>query len=270
MDIPMNQSHCRNHLLASLPPVVYDAWQADFERVQLQQGQVLNEPGQRITHVYFPLTAIVSWVYMLENGSSTEIAMAGREGCVGMHFLLGSTTPNQAVVQTTGGAIRIRADLVRQSFHSDAVVQTLFLRFTQSLLTQIGLGAVCRSHHTVDQQLSRLVLMVLDRQDSAHLYMTHESLSQLLGVRREAVSLAAARLMKAGLIRYVRGHISVLDRSGLAGSSCECYSVLQLPESPAQTHPCLPSSPAHIKLPPSDAGWRSGSSRPPCAGLLCA
>jgi CRP-like cAMP-binding protein len=240
MGIQMNQNHCRNHLLASLPPAVYDSWQADFEIVQLQQGQVLSEPGQRTTHVYFPLSAIVSWVYLLSNGSSTEVAMAGREGCVGMHLLLGSTTPNQAVVQTAGNAMRIRAELVRHSFQSEAAVQVLFLHFTQSLLTQIGLGAVCRRHHAVDQQLSRWVLMVLDRQDGAQLHMTHESLSQLLGVRREAVSLAAARLMKDGLIRYVRGHITVLDRAKLAGGSCECYGVLKLPMSLVKAYSRMP------------------------------
>lgn len=237
----IHPSDCLNHLLAQLPPDVYNNWQPSFEIVQLHQGQALNPAGPRGTHIYFPLTAVVSWVYVLENGCSTEVAMAGREGCVGLHLLLGSTTPHQAVVQTTGTAIRIHADRVRQSFQNEPMVQMLFLQFTQSLLNQIGLGAVCRRHHTIEQQLCRQLLMVLDRQDSTRLNMTHENLSQLLGVRREAISLAAARLMKAELIHYARGQLTVLDRAGLADSSCECYGVVQVPKCPVPSQHLLSS-----------------------------
>lgn len=216
-----------NHLLASLPEHIFATLQPHFEFVELRVGQVLHAPGKDLGHVYFPTTAIVSWVYILENGDSTEIAMTGREGMVGLYLLLGSnSTHNQALVQTAGSAIRIRLSAVLNSFNDDTAVQRILLQFTQALFAQMGQGTVCKKHHRTEEQLCRFLLSILDRHDGPSLKMTHEWMSQLLGVRREAVSLAAAKLMKDQLIRYSRGHIHVLDRNGLQERACECYGVV--------------------------------------------
>lgn len=222
------RQNCKNFILHALPEPVYEAWQAHFEEVFLPEGKVLIEPGQSASHVYFPLDAIVSWQYMLENGDCTEIAMVGREGMVGLYLLLGNnSTPNQGVVHSGGWAIRMRLSEVLNSFNQGPEVQRLMLRFAQSLIHQMGQGNVCRQHHSIEEQLCRMLLMILDRQSSLQVSKTHEALSQLLGVRREAVSLAAAKLMNEGLIRYTRGSIEVLDRAGLEQRVCECYGVLQ-------------------------------------------
>lgn len=218
---------CGNHILSSIPESVFETWQAHFEHVHLTQGMVLHEPGKSVAHVYFPVSAIVSWIYVLENGASTEIAMTGREGVVGLYLLLGNEpTPNQAVVQTPGLAIRIRLSVVLNSFNEGHAVQRLILRFTYALINQMGQGNVCRQHHSVEQQLCRMLLMIIDRQDSLQVNKTHEAFSNLLGVRREAVSLAAAKLMQEGLISYSRGHMEVLNRHRLEQRACECYEVL--------------------------------------------
>lgn len=217
-----------NHLLASLPETVYAALKPHFEYIQLNAGDVLNAAGQLVVHVYFPMTAIVSCVYVLENGDSTEVAMTGCEGMVGLHHLLGSpSTHNTTMVQTAGTAIRIRLNAVLSCFSDDLDVQRILLQFMQALLAQIGQATVCKQHHNTEEQLSRFLLSIMDRQGQDHLQMTHDWMSQLLGVRREAVSLAAAKLMKEGLIRYSRGHIDILNRHGLAARTCECYGVMQ-------------------------------------------
>lgn len=224
---------CENHILNALPKTIYEVWQDHLETVFLKEGQVLIEAGKSSAYVYFPLDVIVSWQYMLENGDCTEIAMVGREGLVGLYLLLGNnSTPNQAVVQTSGWAIRIRLHVVLNSFNHGPEVQRMALCFAQNLIHQMGQGNVCRQHHSIEQRLCRLLLMILDRQNSLQVHKTHEALSELLGVRREAVSLAAARLMKEGLIRYTRGNIEVLDRQGLEQQVCECYGVLQQGQKP--------------------------------------
>lgn len=235
----MPRQRCENHILNALPQTIFDGWQTHFETVFLKEGQVLIEAGKSTAHVYFPLDAIVSWQYMLESGDCTEIAMVGREGLVGLYLLLGNnSTPNQGVVQTGGRAIRMRLHLVLNSFNQGSEVQRLMLCFAQSLIHQMGQGNVCRQHHNIEQQLCRMLLMILDRQNGMQVHKTHEALSQLLGVRREAVSLAAARLMKEGLIRYTRGSIVVLDRAGLEQQACECYGVVQQGQPPlCQAHP---------------------------------
>ncbi len=229
----MSRQNCDNHILNALPEPTYQAWQEHFEEVLLPEGKILFEPRKSMAHVYFPLNAIVSWQYLLENGNCTEIAMVGCEGLVGLYLLLGNdSTPNQGVVQTAGWAIRMRLNVVLNSFNEGPEVQRLLLRFAQSLIHQMGQGKVCRQHHSIDQQLCRMLLMIMDRQRSPLVQKTHEALSQLLGVRREAVSLAAAKLMKEGLIRYSRGSIEVLDRAGLEQQVCECYGVLQQGQKP--------------------------------------
>ena len=229
----MTRQRGENHILNALPDPIYATWHAHFEEVFLTEGQVLIEPGTSTGHVYFPLDAIVSWQYLLESGDCTEIAMVGHEGMVGLYLLLGNhSTPNQGVVQTAGRAIRMRVPVVLNSFNEGPEVQRLLLSFAQNLIHQMGQGNVCRQHHSIEQQLCRLLLMILDRQRSLQVHKTHEALSQLLGVRREAVSLAAGRLMKEDLIRYTRGSIEVLDRAGLEQQVCECYGALQQGQKP--------------------------------------
>ncbi len=243
----------KNKILNELPESIYQAWETHFEEVFLPEGKVLIVPGHNMAHVYFPLNAIVSWQYMLESGDCTEIAMVGHEGLVGLYLLMGNnSTPNQGVVQTTGWAIKIPLHVVLNSFNQGPEVQRLLLRFAQGLIHQMGQGNVCRQHHNIEQQLCRLLLMVLDRQSSSQVHKTHEALSHLLGVRREAVSLAAARLMKEGLIRYARGSIEVLDRAGLEQRVCECYDVLRM-----NTCPDVMQNLSRLTPKPSDCEWRN-------------
>ena len=191
-------------------------------------GKVIYEPGSILSHMYFPTTAIVSWVYVLENGASTEIAMTGREGVVGMYMLMGGgKSHNQAIVQTAGQAIRIPVKLVMDTFSQGHQVQSIFWLFTRGLITQMAQIAVCHRHHTVDQQLSRMLLLTLDRMDDNTIVMTHEVIASLLGVRREGVTMAAKKLMDEGIIRYARGRITIQNRTGLEQRACECYGVIR-------------------------------------------
>jgi CRP-like cAMP-binding protein len=199
-----------------------------LEPVNLPLGHVLYESGCKLGHVYFPTTAIVSLLYVLENGASTEIAVVGREGLVGISlFLGGDTTPSRAVVQSSGMGFRMRSDLLMQEFtHSEPILH-LLLRYTQALITQMAQTAVCNRHHSLEQQLCRWLLLSLDRIDGPELVMTQELIANMLGVRREGVTEAAGRLQQQGLIRYQRGRITILDRAGLEKRSCECYAVVK-------------------------------------------
>jgi CRP-like cAMP-binding protein len=191
-------------------------------------GKVLYESGSTLTHVYFPTSSIVSLLYVLEDGASAEIAVVGREGIVGISlFMGGASTPSRAVVQSAGQAFRLAANLMLQEFNRAGPVLHLLLRYTQALITQMAQTAVCNRHHSLDQQLCRWLLLSLDRLDSRELVMTQELIANMLGVRREGVTEAAGDLQKAGLIRYRRGHITVLDRPGLEQRTCECYAVVK-------------------------------------------
>jgi CRP-like cAMP-binding protein len=217
----------KNNILSQLPESIATAWQPYLETVDLPMGKVLYEPGSVLSHLYFPTTAIVSWVYLLENGASTEIAITGREGVVGMYMLMGGgKSNNQAIVYTAGQAVRVPLHRVMDSFTQNHEVQSIFWRFTRPLITQMSQIAVCHRHHTLDQQLCRMLLLTLNRIDGDTIVMTHEVLASLLGVRREGVSTAAKKLMQDGLIRYVRGRITVLDRAALEQRACECYDVI--------------------------------------------
>jgi len=190
-------------------------------------GQVLYESGSTLAHVYFPTTAIVSLLYVMENGASAEIAVVGHEGVVGISlFMGGESTPSRAVVQSAGGGFRLSAASIKEEFKRAPVLH-LMLRYTQALITQMAQTAVCNRHHSLDQQLCRWLLLSLDRLKGSDLLMTQELISNMLGVRREGVTEAALKLQKAGLIRYSRGHISVLDRAGLEARTCECYAVVK-------------------------------------------
>lgn len=224
----MLRQFTKNNILNLLPEATYTAWAPYFETVELPMGKVIYEPGSILSHMYFPTTAIVSWVYVLENGASTEIAMTGREGVVGMYMLMGGgKSHNQAIVQTAGQAIRVPVKLVMDTFSQGHQVQSIFWLFTRGLITQMAQIAVCHRHHTVDQQLSRMLLLTLDRMDDNTIVMTHEVIASLLGVRREGVTMAAQKLMQEGTIRYARGRITILDKPALEQRVCECYGVIR-------------------------------------------
>lgn len=191
-------------------------------------GKVLYESGSKLTHVYFPTTSIVSLLYVMEDGASAEIAVVGHEGVVGISlFMGGETTPSRAAVQSAGQAFRLKANVMMQEFNRAGPVLHLLLRYTQALITQMAQTAVCNRHHSLDQQLCRWLLLSLDRLHSNEIVMTQELIANMLGVRREGVTEAAGRLQQAGLIRYRRGHITVLDRDRLEKRTCECYAVVR-------------------------------------------
>lgn len=217
-----------NRLLAALPPDEWQRWQPSLEAVDLRLGQVLYESGGKMQHVYFPIDAIVSLLFVLENGASAEIAVVGNEGIVGISlFMGGETTPSRAVVQSAGKCLRLRAHFLKSEFRDSLPVMHLLLRYTQALITQMTQTAVCNRHHSLDQQLCRWLLLSLDRLKGSNLVMTQELIANMLGVRRESVTEAAGRLQKAGLISYRRGKIDVIDRKGLEQRTCECYAVVK-------------------------------------------
>ena len=218
----------RNQLLAALPQSEWARWLPQLESVDMPLGKVLYESGTDSTHVYFPTSSIISLLYVTEDGSSAELAVVGHEGIVGISLFMGGlSTTNRAVVQSAGKAFRLRADLMLQEFNRAGPVLHLLLRYTQALLTQMAQTAVCNRHHSLDQQLCRWLLLSLDRLQSNELVVTQELIANMLGVRREGVTDAAGQLQRAGLIRYQRGHITVLDRPGLEARSCECYATLK-------------------------------------------
>jgi CRP-like cAMP-binding protein len=217
-----------NSLLAALPDPEWERWQPLLERVEMPLGQVLYESGATLTHVYFPTTAIVSLLYVMENGASAEIAVVGNDGLVGISlFMGGESTPSRAVVQSAGQGFRLQAQLMKDEFNRAGHVLHLLLRYTQALITQMAQTAVCNRHHSLDQQLCRWLLLSLDRLRTNELAMTQELIANMLGVRREGVTEAALELQEAGLISYARGHIKVLDRPGLEKRTCECYAVVK-------------------------------------------
>jgi CRP-like cAMP-binding protein len=198
------------------------------ECVKLRAGQRLYWPDANPSHVYFPSDAVVSLIHILKNGAPIEFAVVGNDGMVGVPLLLGgASTPSHAVVQNAGEAFRIDAQTFRDGFERSGATLHLLLRYTQALITQIAQMAVCNRHHVLEQQLCRVLLFRLDRSQSDELPMTQEQIADLLGVRRASVTQAAFRLQTAGLIRYARGRIVVLDRAGLEERSCECYAVVK-------------------------------------------
>jgi CRP-like cAMP-binding protein len=218
----------QNHLLAALPTAEFERLAAHLELVPMPLGEVLYDPGEQLQHGYFPTTAIVSLHYVTESGASAETAGVGNEGIVGISlFMGGDTTPSSAVVQTAGHAYRLDRRILKQEFDRGGPVQHLLLRYTQALITQVTQTAVCNRHHSVEQQLCRWLLLTLDRVSSGELIMTQELVASMLGVRREGITDAAGKLRDAGFIRYRRGHISVLGRSGLEARVCECYAVVK-------------------------------------------
>ena len=228
MVAPAKRDPHQNQLLDALPRSDYERVAPGLEHVQLKLGDVLYESGARLRHVYFPTTAIISLLYVMEDGASAEIAVVGNEGVLGISlFMGGETTPSRAVVQSAGYAFRLKAELLKDEFGRFGPTMQLLLRYTQALITQMAQTAVCNRHHSVDQQLCRWLLLCLDRLESNELSMTQELIANMLGVRREGVTEAAGKLHAAGLIDYSRGRITVLDRPGLEKRSCECYQVVK-------------------------------------------
>jgi CRP-like cAMP-binding protein len=226
--MPALHDPTQNRLLAALPAAEFQRLLPHLELVQMPLGQALYESGSQLPHVYFPTTAIVSLLYVMEDGASAEIAVVGNEGILGIAlFMGGETTPSRAVVQSAGYGYRLKAHLLKREFNRAGPVLHLLLRYTQALITQMAQTAVCNRHHSVEQQLCRWLLLSLDRLQSNRLNMTQELIANMLGVRREGVTEAAGKLQHAGLIRYRRGRIEVLDRRALEAQVCECYAVVK-------------------------------------------
>ncbi len=218
----------QNQLLASVPDSELERWLPYLEPVDLPLGKVLYESGTRLSYVYFPTTAIVSLLYLMENGASAEIAVVGFEGLVGISlFMGGESTTSRAVVQSAGSGLRLSSQQMMLEFNRAGPVLHLLLRYTQALISQMTQTAVCNRHHSLDQQLCRWLLLSLDRLPGKELVMTQELIANMLGVRREGVTEAAGHLQESGLIEYQRGHITILDRAGLEKRTCECYAVVK-------------------------------------------
>ena len=225
---PARPSPHQNHLLDALPASDYQRLAPHLELVPMRLGDVLVESGAKLQYVYFPTTSIVSLLYVMEDGASAEIAIVGNEGILGISlFMGGESTPSRAVVQSAGHAFRLNAESLKDEFGRFGPTMHLLLRYTQALITQMAQTAVCNRHHSVDQQLCRWLLLSLDRLQSNELSMTQKLIANMLGVRREGVTEAAGKLQDAGLIRYHRGTITVLDRPALEKRTCECYQVVK-------------------------------------------
>jgi CRP-like cAMP-binding protein len=217
-----------NRLLAALPGDEYERLLPSLQQVSFSLGEVVYEFGGQLDYVFFPTTSIVSLLYTMENGNSAEMGLTGNDGVVGIAlFMGGGTMPNRAVVQSAGGAIRMKAKVLQDEFAQGGKFQYLLLRYTQALITQISQTAVCNRLHSVEQQLCRWLLLSHDRVQADELIMTQELIADMLGVRREGVTVAAGRLQDSGAISYVRGHIKILDRQKLEKTVCECYRVVK-------------------------------------------
>lgn len=234
----------QNHLLAALPAEVQSRLFPNLELIDMPYGMVLYKSGDTMRHVYFPVDAIVSLLYVMENGASAEVSVVGNEGFVGMALLMGGdSTPSQAMVQSAGHAYRLAASLFKEEFHRHSEMQILLLRYTQALITQMTQTSVCNRHHSIEQQLCRWLLLCLDRVPGDQLYMTQELMSNMLGVRREGITEAAGNLQKKGAIEYGRGRITVLDRRVIEKLSCECYAVVR-----KETDRLMPFSTGQVAL----------------------
>ena len=225
---PSEISPEQNYLLAGLPPEVRRRIYPQLELMSFPLGESLYESGYAMRYAYFPTDSIVSLLYVMENGSSAEIAIVGNEGILGIPlFMGGGSTPSRAIVQSAGNAYQLQEKGLQEEFNRGGDFHNLLLRYTQSLITQMAQTAVCNRHHTIEQQLCRWLLLSLDRLGTNTLNMTQELIANMLGVRREGVTEAAGKLQRAGVIEYKRGHIVVLDRPRLENLSCECYAVVR-------------------------------------------
>ena len=226
--MPERHDPRENHILDALPAEERERLFPHVTLVEMALGMVLYEAGEALSHIYFPTDAIVSLLYIMKDGASAEIAVVGNEGAVGVSlFMSGETTPSRAIVQSAGSAYQLSGRRLKEEFERHGQLLHVLLRYTQSLITQMSQTAVCNRHHSIDQQLCRWLLLSLDRLSSNRLEMTQELIADMLGVRREGVTVAAHKLQDLGVIRYRRGHITVLDRPKLEKLSCECYAVVK-------------------------------------------
>ncbi len=217
-----------NRLLAALPNEEYKRILPNLEHVSFSLGKVVYESGMHLDYLYFPTNSVISLLYTMEDGTTAEMGLVGNDGVVGVAlFLGGETTPNQAVVQIAGAAFRMKAEFAQGEFARNGPLQFWLLRYTQALITQISQTAVCNRLHSVEKRLCRWLLLSHDRVKSDELLMTHEFISNMLGGRRESVTVGAGRLQDAGLIHYARGHIKILNRGGLEATVCECYRIVK-------------------------------------------
>jgi CRP-like cAMP-binding protein len=240
---------CQNHILDALPQLERERLFPHLKLVAMPLGMVLYESGAALRHIYFPTNSIVSLLYVMEDGSSAEIAVVGNEGAIGVSlFMGGETTPSRAIVQSAGYAYRLTGNRLKQEFNRHGEMLHILLRYTQSLITQMAQTAVCNRHHTLDQQLCRWLLLSLDRLSGNQLQMTQELIANMLGVRREGVTEAAGKLQKLGVIKYSRGRITVNDRPGLEKLSCECYAVVKRETDRLLTRTRLARSPPETLL----------------------
>lgn len=240
--VPIDAGPRGNRLLAALPDADWQRWLPHLEHVEMPLGQVLYESGSTIRHLHFPTTSIVSLFNLTADGACAEVAAVGNDGAVGAPLLMGGGSTNGcAVVQTAGQGYRLKGSVAIDDFGKGGAVMQLLLHYLQALLTQIAQSATCNRRHTVDEQACRLILLNLDRVQGNVLHLTQEQLASRLGVRRESITAVALALQRAGLIRYARGRVEVLDREGLEDRACECYGVVKrecerlLP--PASTRP---------------------------------
>jgi CRP-like cAMP-binding protein len=218
----------QNQLLAALPTVELVHLMPHLELIQVSLGDSLWEAGRPFSHVYFPTSAIISLRHIQKNGSSSASSSVGREGMLGIPlFMGGECAPSWAMVHTAGFCYSVKAPFLLQKFDEGGPLQRLLLRYTHAIITEVALNVVCNRHHRMEQQLSRWLLSTLDRLGSQEFIMTQELIASILGVRREGITEIARKLQQAGIIRYRRGHITVLDRAGLEGSVCECYDVIK-------------------------------------------
>ena len=244
----------QNQVLAALPDAEYERLQPHLQVAHVSTGEVLHESGAPIKYLYFPLDCVMSLLYEMENGISSELSIVGSEGMVGISSIMGSeTAPNRAVVQSEGQALRIRADALQKEFQRGGALQMHLLRYTHALMTQMAQTGLCNRHHCVQQQLCRWLLVTQDHFGTRELCVTQQHIADMLGVRREGVTQAAGVLQDIGWIRYSRGHIVVIDRPGLEGGACECYQILKKEYgrllAPERSHtsrlPMWPASPRH-------------------------
>jgi CRP-like cAMP-binding protein len=225
---PSLHSSDQNLLLAALPATVLERLTTHLERVELRLGESIYQPGTKLRYAYFPTSAIVSLQHVLASGASAESAGVGNEGVVGISlFMGGDTMPSSAVVQTAGHAYRLTSRVFKDEFRRAGLVQGLLLRYTGALMIQMSQTAACNRHHTTEQQLCRWLLQTLDRSATREFFVTQEFVACMLGVRRESITGAVGKLQRAGLISYRRGHITVLERSGLETRACDCYAVVK-------------------------------------------
>jgi CRP-like cAMP-binding protein len=217
----------RNQLLAALPPETLERWRAVLEPIDMPSGSMLFEAREAAAYIYFPATAVVSLLYVLDSGDSAEVAVVGNEGALGLSVVMGGLTASRGFVQSNGAGFRLPSDYFAAELERSKAVLRLTLRYLQALVTQTAQTAVCMRHHSIEQQFCRWLLMSSDRVPSQELSMTQQLIADMLGIRRERITQAALGLQEAGLIRYLRGRITVRDREGLEQRTCECYAMLK-------------------------------------------